>query len=179
MRIIDKLKVWLTLPFAMPGPIALGSLDKLLALIASLGLVFTMRQSIPIPTFPNIAYAITNALSNSRIPFLRCEILHKLNVTFSDPARWQSHPHLSEFSTQNHFAMIDRACADEAGLTPGQVTFLNKLPTSLKEIYRQRMFAAISTGDSLKFGYRKEDIPDRHMTEDKGVVTLHDGTHIQ
>ena len=170
----DKLKVWLTLPFAMPGPIALGDLDKLFALIASLGLVFTMRQRIP--TFPNIAYAITNALSNSRIPFLRCEILHKLNVAFSDPARWQSHPHLAEFATHNHFAMIDAACAAEAGLSKGQVTFLNKLPTSLKEIYRQRMFAAIATGDSLKFGYRQADIPDRHMTENRGKLTLHDGT---
>ncbi len=180
---IERLKVWLSLPFAMPGPIELsGSLDKLLALIASLGLVFTVRQSIRIPTWTmlknRMIFGIPNLLSNSKIPFLRCEILHKLNAVFVDPIRWQSHGHYREADTAGHFDFLDMAdpCVSIAKLTVRQVSWINKLPSSLKELYRQRMFASIRTGREMSFGYRAWSGPDRFMTEEEGSrLVLNEG----
>ena len=189
----ERLKVWLSLPFAMPGPINLGLPPTLLgaiqmaiqplilaiiAVLSALGIV--MRNPIA-NLYHRIVFAVPNWLSNSTIPFLRCEILHKLNTAFADPGRWRTHAHLVEFARTGHFDELDAddLCVVEAGFTFGQLHWLNtKLPQSLKEIYRQRMFAAISTGDKVQFAYRQEDIPDRHMTESDGVLKLHDGTAI-
>ncbi len=177
MSIIDKLKVWLSLPFAMPGPIALVDWRELLAVV---GLVaFGSRLHWRLPTWTRVKsrwlYGIPNWLSNSRIPFLRCEILHKLNVVLEEPARWQSHSHLNDLAKASHFddLTMDDICVIESGLTVGQVKWLSRLPSSLKEIYRQRMFAAISTGSKIQFGYKAENSPDRYMTEDDGRILLH------
>ncbi len=188
----ERLKVWLSLPFAMPGPINLGvppsdvlgairmAIQPLVLAIVAILAVFGIVLRNPLGVlWSRIVFTVPNWLSNSSIPFLRCEVLHKLNTAFAEPGRWRTHAHLDEFSRAGHFDQLDADdfCAVEAGFTSGQLQWLNtRLPQSLKEIYRQRMFAAISTGDRVQFAYQQEDIPDRHVTESAGVLKLHDGT---
>lgn len=193
-RLWEELKVWLSLPFAMPGPINTiwpWPGPGTFAVIGLVGLVGPMlsqwrtsRWRLPrlMPHRDRLLFGIPNWLSNSTIPFLRCEVLYKLNAAFVDPHVWRTHTHLRQLARPGHFDELDMSdtCIKEAHFTQRQVTWLNRLPLWIKEHYRQRMFAAIHSGEPLKFGYRQWSKPHREMTEEGpdglGKLILNEGS---